>query len=81
MSDPRPLLSVRDLRTWLATGDAIVRAVDGISFDVQRGEGARDIPSPPIWGERARVRGERETLHPFTLQHVTLFHVTHLKMK
>jgi len=32
------LLSVRDLRTWLATGDAIVRAVDGVSFDVQRGE-------------------------------------------
>jgi len=38
MSDPRPLLSVRDLRTWLATGDAIVRAVDGVSFDVQHGE-------------------------------------------
>ena len=38
MSDPRPLLSVRDLRTWLATGDAIVRAVDGVSFDVQSGE-------------------------------------------
>jgi peptide/nickel transport system ATP-binding protein len=38
MSDPRPLLSVRDLKTWLTTGDAIVRAVDGVSFDVQRGE-------------------------------------------
>jgi peptide/nickel transport system ATP-binding protein len=38
MSSPHPLLSVRDLRTWLATGDAIVRAVDGVSFDVQRGE-------------------------------------------
>ena len=38
MSQDHPLLSVRDLRTWLATGDAIVRAVDGVSFDVQRGE-------------------------------------------
>jgi peptide/nickel transport system ATP-binding protein len=33
-----PLLRVRDLRTWLAAGDAMVRAVDGVSFDVQRGE-------------------------------------------
>jgi len=38
MSQDTPLLRVRDLRTWLATGDAIVRAVDGVSFDVQRGE-------------------------------------------
>jgi len=38
MSQDAPLLRVRDLRTWLATGDAIVRAVDGVSFDVQRGE-------------------------------------------
>ncbi|HET9404559.1 MAG TPA: ABC transporter ATP-binding protein, partial [Burkholderiales bacterium] len=38
MSDPRPLLSVRDLRTHLYTDDAVVRAVDGVSFDVHRGE-------------------------------------------
>ncbi|MGH8633623.1 MAG: oligopeptide/dipeptide ABC transporter ATP-binding protein, partial [Burkholderiales bacterium] len=38
MSQDAPLLRVRDLKTWLATGDAIVRAVDGVSFDVQRGE-------------------------------------------
>ncbi|MBI3044580.1 MAG: ABC transporter ATP-binding protein [Betaproteobacteria bacterium] len=38
MSQERSLLSVRDLRTWLDTGDALVRAVDGVSFDVRRGE-------------------------------------------
>ena len=38
MSQDRPLLSVRDLRTHLHTDDALVRAVDGVSFDVRRGE-------------------------------------------
>jgi peptide/nickel transport system ATP-binding protein len=32
------LLSVRDLKTWFSAGAATVRAVDGISFDIQRGE-------------------------------------------
>jgi len=38
MSDPRPLLSVRDLRTSLDTDGGIVRAVDGVSFEIRRGE-------------------------------------------
>jgi len=33
-----PLLRVRDLRTWIRAGDQTVRAVDGLSFDIARGE-------------------------------------------
>jgi oligopeptide/dipeptide ABC transporter ATP-binding protein len=33
-----PLLAVRDLRTYFHDGATIARAVDGVSFDVQRGE-------------------------------------------
>ena len=33
-----PLLQVDDLRTWVASGDRIARAVDGISFSIERGE-------------------------------------------
>jgi peptide/nickel transport system ATP-binding protein len=38
MSQNPPLLSVKELRTHLYTEDAVVRAVDGVSFDVGRGE-------------------------------------------
>ncbi|WP_431272166.1 ATP-binding cassette domain-containing protein [Dankookia sp. P2] len=33
-----PLLRLRDLRTWFLTDAGPVRAVDGISFDLHRGE-------------------------------------------
>jgi peptide/nickel transport system ATP-binding protein len=38
MSQERPLLNVKGLRTSLETDGGTVRAVDGVSFDVRRGE-------------------------------------------
>ena len=38
MSQATTLLEVKDLRTWLASGDSVVRAVDGLSFSIETGE-------------------------------------------
>jgi oligopeptide/dipeptide ABC transporter ATP-binding protein len=35
---PRPLLSVRDLKTYFFMDEGIVKAVDGVSFDVRAGQ-------------------------------------------
>ena len=38
MSSDQPTLSVRDLKTYFYTKAGIAKAVDGVSFDVKRGE-------------------------------------------
>ncbi|MFI5876087.1 ABC transporter ATP-binding protein [Streptomyces sp. NPDC051445] len=37
-TDQQPFLSVRDLKVHFSTEDGIVKAVDGLSFDVQKGK-------------------------------------------
>ncbi len=37
-TDEQPVIEVRDLRTWFHTRAGVARAVDGVSFSVQRGE-------------------------------------------
>jgi peptide/nickel transport system ATP-binding protein len=34
----QPLLDIRDLKTWFKTDDGMVRAVDGVSLSINRGE-------------------------------------------
>ena len=35
--EPRQLLEVRDLKTWFYLEQGIIRAVDGVSFQLRRG--------------------------------------------
>ena len=38
MSSAQPLLKIANLSTWLATHDAVVRAIEGLSLEIARGE-------------------------------------------
>jgi oligopeptide transport system ATP-binding protein len=38
VTDPTPVLEVRDLKTHFFTDDGVVKAVDGVSFEVGAGE-------------------------------------------
>ncbi len=38
MSDKKPLLEVKNLKTYFYTEDGVVRAVDGVDFSIYPGE-------------------------------------------
>jgi peptide/nickel transport system ATP-binding protein len=68
---PSAFLSVRDLRVHFPTGDGLVKSVDGLSFDVERGKilgivgesgSGKSVTSQAIMGlhkgSQARISGE-----------------------
>ena len=70
-STPKSFLSVRDLRVHFPTDDGLVKSVDGLSFDVERGQvlgivgesgSGKSVTSQAILGlhkgSRARITGE-----------------------
>ncbi len=51
-----PILEVRDLRTYFHILDGVVKAVDGVDFEIPQGR-------PACPGRRVRLRQERDLAH------------------
>jgi ABC-type oligopeptide transport system ATPase subunit len=49
MINDRPVLAVKDLKTYFSTNDGTVKAVDGVSFELRSGE------TLASWANRGRA--------------------------